>query len=133
MNAGKTLLANDGLPATTYFALSTKSVDATNAWTASMTMATASIEITGTGYARQSEAEPTAVSGLVSWAQKTFATASATDWSSVVRSVFLTTGATAGGTTGTLIAVWNLQVGGAARDMSTANTSELVTVTLQVG
>jgi hypothetical protein len=129
-NAGKSELANNGLPATCYFALSTKSVDGTNAWVASATMATASIEITGTGYARQSESEPTAASGVVTFAAKTFSTGSATDWSSTVRSVFLTTGSTAGGTTGVLICAWNLVTSGVARDMSQANTSEVITPTL---
>jgi hypothetical protein len=132
-NAGRTELANNGLPATCYFGLSTKSVDATNPWTAADNMSTAGKEITGTGYARLSETEPTASSGVVSFAQKSWATSSATDWSSTVRSVFLTTGTTAGGTTGVLICAWNLQSGGAARDMSAANTTENVTPTLQLG
>lgn len=128
---GRTELANNGLPATCYFLLSTKSVDATSAHTAGETLAGGTLgEITGTGYSRQSESEPTASSGVVSFAAKVFATGAATDWPSAVRSVVLVTGAAG---TGKAICAWNLQSGGAARDMSTANVTETVTPTLTFG
>lgn len=128
-NEGKTELANNGLSATCYFGLSSKSVDATNAYTAGNALATSG-EISGTGYTRKSEAEPTASSGVVSFAQKSWTTASATDWSSTARSVFL---ATTSDNTGKMICAWNLQAGGAARDLSQANTTENFTPTLNVG
>jgi hypothetical protein len=128
---GRTELASNGLPSTCYFLLSTKSVDATSAHTAGETLAGATLgEISGTGYARQSQSEPTPASGVVTFSQMTFATGSATDWSSTVRSVVLVTGSAG---TGKAICAWNLQTGGAARDMSQANTSELVTPVLTVG
>lgn len=128
---GKTELANNGLPSTCYFLLSTKSVDGTSAHTAGETLAAADLgEITGTGYARLTESEPTASSGVVSFSQKSWSTSSATNWSSAVRSVVLVTGAS---TTGKAICAWNLQTGGTARDLSAANTTENVTPTLNVG
>lgn len=130
-NEGKSELANNGLPSTCYFLLSTKSVDGTSAHTAGETLAAADLgEITGTGYTRKTESEPTASSGTVSFAVKTWATSTATDWPANVRSVVLATHAS---TSGKAICAWNLQAGGAARDMSQANTTENVTPTLQVG
>lgn len=128
---GKTELANNGLPSTCYFLLSTKGVDAGTAHTAGETLAAADLgEITGTGYARLTESEPTASSGVVSFAIKTWSTGSATNWPAGVRSIVLATGAS---TTGKAICAWNLQTGGTARDMSAANTTENVTPTLNVG
>lgn len=127
---GKTEMANNGLPSTCYFILSTKSVDGTSAHTAGETLAAADLgEITGTGYARLTESEPTASSGVVSFAVKSWSTGSATNWPSAVRSVVLATGAS---TTGKAICAWNLQTGGTARDLSAANTTENVTPTLTV-
>ena len=84
---GKTELANNGLPSTCYFILSTKSVDGTSAHTAGETLAAADLgEITGTGYARLTESEPTASSGVVSFSQKSWSTSSATNWPSAVPS-----------------------------------------------
>lgn len=128
---GKTELASNGLPATCYFALSTKSVDATSAYTGAETLAGAAFgEITGTGYARLSQAEPTPTSGACAFSLKSWATGAATNWPSAVRSVVLMTGAAG---VGKLICAWNLQAGGAARDMSAAGTTENVTPTLNVG
>lgn len=130
-NEGKSELAANGLPSTCYFALSTKSVGGTSAYTGSETLAGAAFgEITGTGYTRQSQAEPAPSSGVVSFSQMTFATGTATDWPATVRSVVLCTGPAG---TGKLICAWDLQSTSAARDMSQANTSELVTPTLTVG
>jgi hypothetical protein len=69
---GRTELASNGLPSTCYFLLSTKSVDATSAHTAGETLAGATLgEISGTGYARQSQSEPTPASGVVTFTQMT--------------------------------------------------------------
>jgi hypothetical protein len=125
---GRTELANNGLPSTCYLLLSTKSVDGTSAHTVGETLATATLgEITGTGYARQSQAEPTASSGVVTFAQASWSTSAATDWPAAVRSVVL---ATHSSTSGKAICAWNLQSGGTARDLSQANTTEQVTCTL---
>lgn len=132
-NEGKTELAANGLPATCYFLLSTKGVDAGTAHTAGETLAAADLgEIPGTatGYARKSQAEPAPVSGVVTFAQMTWDTAAATNWPAGVRSIVLVTGAAA---SGKAICAWNLQVGGGARDLSAANTTENVTPTLNVG
>jgi hypothetical protein len=121
-------LENNGLPATCYFLLSTKSVDATNAFAAGNTLSGATVgEITGTGYARKNQAEPTASGRSVVFTQMSWATGSATDWPSTVRSIVL---ATTSDNSGKAICAWNLQAGGAARDMSGANTSLYVTPTL---
>lgn len=129
-NEGKTELASNGLPSTCYFLLSTKSVDGTSAHVATETLAGADLgEITGTGYARLSEAEPTPVSGVVSFAIKTWTTGANTNWPAAVRSIILVTGAAG---TGKAICAWNLQTGGAARDLSAANTTENVTPTLSL-
>lgn len=127
-NEGRTELASNGLPATCYFLLSTKSVDATSAFAAGNTLSGATLgEITGTGYSRKSEAEPTPASGVVAFAQKSWATGAATDWPSTVRSVVLVTTAD---NSGKAICAWNLQAGGTARDLSQANTTEQFTPTL---
>jgi len=130
-NEGKKELANNGLPGTCYFLLSTRGVGAGTAHSASDTLAGGVGEITGTGYARQSESEPTASSsGQVSFAQKSWSTGSATDWPSGVRSVIL---ATTSDNTGKAICAWDLQASSAARDLSQPNTTEQFTPTLQVG
>lgn len=126
-NEGATYLANNGLPATVYFLLSSKSVGATSPFAVGDTLAGGqSGEITGTGYARASEAEPTAVNGVVSFVQKSWATGSATNWSATTRSVVAVT--TSDGT-GVMLFARNLQTGGIARDLSQANTTENVTPT----
>jgi hypothetical protein len=121
-------LLNNGLPATCYFLLSTKSVSATSPFTGTETLAGATLgEITGTGYGRKNQSEPSASGRSVAFTQMNWATGTATDWPSTVRSVLLVTHAT---TSGYAICAWNLQVGGAARDMSGANTTLYVTPTL---
>ncbi len=126
-NEGKTELANNGLPSTCYFLLSTKPCSGTGAHAASDTLAGGVGEITGTGYARQSQSEPAASSGVVSFSQMSWSTGSATDWPSSVKSVVLVTTAN---NTGKAICAWNLIAGGAARDLSQANTTESFTPTL---
>lgn len=124
---GKNELLNNGLPSTCYFLLSTKGVGAGTAHAAGDTLAGGVGEITGTGYARQSQSEPTASAGSVAFAQMSWATAAATDWPAGVRSVIL---ATTANNTGKAICAWDLQATSAARDMSQANTTEQVTPTL---
>ena len=128
-NEGATELANNGLPATCRFLLSTHGVGAGTAHAASDTLGGGVGEITGTGYSRQTESEPTASSGTVSFAQKTWNTSSHTDWPAGCRSVVLVTSSD---NSGKAICAWNLQTGGAARDMSAANTTENFTPTLIV-
>lgn len=129
-NEGRKEVANNGLPATCYFFLSTKDC---NTHVVGDTLAGAAMgEITGTGYARQSEAEPTATAAnpsAVAFAQKTWATGAATDWPASVKSVVL---ATTSDNTGKAICAWNLVAGGTARDMSAASTTENFTPTLNV-
>lgn len=126
-NQGKTELASNGLPSTCYFLLSTKDC---NTHLAADTLAGGVGEITGTGYARQSQAEPTPTNGVVSFSQMTWATGAATNWPASVKSIVLVTTTD---NTGKAICAWNLQTGGAARDLSGANTTEKVTPTLNVG
>lgn len=123
------LLAN-GLPATCRFMLSTRGVDAGTAFTAGQTLAGATLgEITGTGYARQSQAEPAPSGRGVSFAQMSWSTGSATDWPAGVRSVVLVTTAD---NTGKAICAWNLQTGGVPRDLSGSNTTEQFTPSLSL-
>ncbi len=124
---GKTELANNGLPSTCYFLLSTKPCSGAGTHVVGDTLAGGVGEISGTGYARQSQSEPTASSGVVTFAQMSWATSSATDWSNAVKSVVLVTTAGAGGKA---ICAWNLIAGGTARDLSQANTTEQFTPTL---
>jgi len=122
------LTSGDGLPATCYFLLSTKPCSGAGSHVVGDTLAGGVGEITGTGYARQSQAAPTPSSvGAVAFSQMSFATGSATDWPNSVKSVVL---ATTVNNTGKAICAWNLQTGGTARDLSQANTTELVTPTV---
>lgn len=128
-NEGRKELANNGLPATCYFLLSTK--DCVTLLVTD-TLAGGVAEITGTGYARQSEAEPAASAAnpsAIAFAQKTWSTGAAVNWPASVKSVIL---ATTSDNTGKAICAWNLVTGGTARDMSAASTTENVTPTLNV-
>lgn len=119
---GKNELVNNGLPSTCTFRLSTKTVEEVGI---AGTYAGGFGEITGTGYAPQTESEPTAGSSEILFAKKTWETGSATNWPAGTKSVWLTNG------TSKLICGWNLREGGAARDLSTANTVENFTPTLK--
>lgn len=127
----KYLLTNgNGLPSTCYFLLSTKPCSGTGSHVVGDTLAGGVGEITGTGYARQSQAAPTPGStGSAAFAQMSWATTTATDWPASVKSVVL---ATTSGNTGKAICAWNLQAGGTARDLSAANTTENFTPTLNI-
>jgi hypothetical protein len=125
---GKNELLSNGMPATCYFLLSTKSVGATSPFTGAETLAGATLgEITGTGYARQSQAEPAPAGGTATFTLMSFATGAATDWPAAVRSVVFVTGAAA---VGKAICAYNLIPGGTARDLSAANTTENTTPSL---
>lgn len=125
---GRKLLAQSGLPATCYFLLSTKD-EAT--FTQADTLAGGVGEITGTGYARKSQslptpstANPTAIAfTLMSWA-----TGSATDWPSAVKSAVLVS---TSDDTGKAICAWNLN-GTTGRAMNAASTTENFTPTLNL-
>ena len=128
-NEGRKELANNGLPATCYFLLSTKDC---NTHVVGDTLVGGVGEITGTGYTRQSESEPAASlanPSAVAFAQKSWATGAATNWPSSVKSVVL---ATTSDNTGKAICAWNLIAGGTARDLSQANTTQNFTPTLTV-
>ncbi len=127
-NEGERYLGTKGWPSTVYFDLSTKSIDSTNPFTEAQTRATRGA-ITGTGYNSQSASRPTGTGGTFTFSQLTWSTGSATNWPSNVRSIVATTASAAG----TLLMCWNLQVGGGARDMSAANTTENVTPTVEIG
>lgn len=129
-NEGRSYLANNGLPATCYYLLSTKPCSGTGAHAASDTLAGGIGEITGTGYVRQSQAEPSAASGVVSFAEVSFATGAASDWPASVKSIVLVTTAD---NSGKAICAWNLQSGGTARNLAQPNTTESFTPTLTVG
>src|SRR3954468_22270761 len=102
---GKNELLNNGLPSTCYFLLSTHGVGAGTTHAASDTLAGGVGEISGTGYARQSQSEPTASGGTATFAQMSWSTGSATDWPAGTRSVVL---ATTANNTGKAICAWDL-------------------------
>ena len=129
---GRKELASNGLPSTCYFLLSTKPCSGGGALASSDTLAGGVGEISGTGYGRQSQSEPTPTTAdptALVFSQMTWATGSATDWPSSVKSVVLVTSSD---NSGKAICGWNLQTGGTARDLSGANTTELFTPTLNV-
>jgi hypothetical protein len=125
-NEGKTVVATSGLPATCTFDLSTFSVGATSPFVGTETYGGAWGKLTGTGYAAKTQARPTPASGVCTFTLMAWLTGAATDWPATARSIVLSDGAH-------LICAWNLQAGGAARDLSAANTTENVTPTLSVG
>lgn len=123
-NEGRAQINSAGLPATCTFALSTKDCATHVVGDVYSSFG----EITGTGYARQTEARPTPSSAnptVVSFAAKTFATSAATDWPASVKSCVLVDAGNL-----KLICAWNLVAGGTARAMNAANTTESFTPTL---
>lgn len=126
-NEGRALLANTGLPSTCTFELSSRDC---NTHVVTDTHAGGYGIITGTGYASQTESEPTATTAnpsAVVFAQKTWATGAATDWPASVKSCVLRDSGNS-----KIICAWNLVAGGAARAMNAANTTENFTPTLNV-
>ena len=125
---GRKLVAQSGLPATCYFLLSTKDEAS---FIQSDTLAGGVAEITGTGYARKSQALPTPSSAnptVISFALMSWATGSATDWPAAVKSAVLVSSSD---NTGKAICAWNLN-GTTGRDMSAASTTENFTPTLDL-
>jgi len=119
-----------GLPTTCYFLLSTSSCNGAGGsaqFTSGSTLAGGVGEITGTGYARQSQSAPTPSGNTTSFAQMTWSTGSNTGWPNNVRSIVLVTSSD---NSGKMICAWDLIAGGTARDLSQANTTEAVTPTL---
>jgi hypothetical protein len=123
---GQNFILTNGLPATCFFLLSTNAV---SSFTAGSTLAGGVAEITGTAYARQSQARPAPAGGACAFAAMTWNTGAATNWPAAVRSVVLVTSVD---NSGKAICAWNLIAGGGARDLSQANTSEQVTPTLSL-
>lgn len=121
---GQNYVLANGLPATCEFLLSTTAV---SGFTAASTLAGGVGEITGTGAGRKSQARPAPAGGSIVFSSMEWDTAAATDWPSSVKSIVLVTSAD---NTGKAICAWNLIAGGAGRDLSQANTSEIVTPTL---
>lgn len=120
-NEGRKQVGNNGLPSTCYFLLSTKDC---NTHVVGDTLAGGVGEITGTGYARQTSAEPTgstANPSVFTFSTLTWSTGTATDWPSSVKSVVM---ATTVDNSGQAICAWNLQTGGGARAFNAANTTE---------
>jgi hypothetical protein len=120
---GDNYVLQNGLPSTCYFLLSTTAV---SGFTAASTLAGGVGEITGTGYARQSQARPTPSGGAAAFSQMSWATGTHTDWPAAVKSIVLVTSSD---NTGKAIGAWNLIPGGGSRDLSQANTTEQVTPT----
>lgn len=125
---GRKLVAQSGLPATCYFLLSTKSE---SDFLQTDTLAGGVGEITGTGYARKSQALPTPSSAnptVISFTLMSWATSSATDWPAAVKSAVLVS---TSDNTGKAIAAWNLN-GTTGRAMNAASTTENFTPTLNL-
>src|SRR3954470_16358127 len=102
-NEGRAWVANNGLPATCTFELSSRDC---NTHVVTDTHAGGYGIITGTGYASQTEAEPTASTAnpaVISFAIKTWATGAATDWPASVKSIVLRDA-----TNSKIICAWNL-------------------------
>lgn len=115
---GRKDLASNGMPATLSFDLSTRDcVTHTEADTYAGGFGVA----TGTGYAAQTEAEPTPTTAsptVIQFAIKTWSTGAATDWPASVKSVVMSNGSNI------IYCAWNLQPGGGARAMNAASTTE---------
>lgn len=112
------LTHGNGLPTTCYFLLSTTAV---GSFASAATLAGGVGEITGTGYARQSQAAPTPSGGTITFTQMSWSTGSAVNWPSGVKSIVMVTTAD---NTGKAIWAWNLVPGGGSRDLSLAGTTE---------
>lgn len=122
-NEGSNYIAVNGWPTTVYFLLSTHPVGVLSSLT---TLAGGVGEISGTGYARMSQVLPTPVGGVLSFAQMTWDTGTATDWPPDVVSIVAVTTLN---NSGIALCAWNLQTDGSPRDMSGSHTIEDVTPT----
>jgi hypothetical protein len=124
------LTHGDGLPATCYFLLSTSSCNGAGGsaqFTVGNTLAGGLGEITGSGYARQSQSAPVPVGSVISFAQMTWLTTTNSNWPNNVRSIVL---ASTPDNSGHAICAWNLTPGGGVRDLSQPQTTYNNTPTL---
>lgn len=125
---GRLEIALNGLPATVWFGLSTLSADEHSS---GETLAAGNLgEIQGTGYGRLSQAKPAAVGNKIPFVNMAWFNGAASDWPNAVKSIFL---ATTQDNSGKAICAWNLQAGGAARDLSAPQTRQNVAPTLTLG
>jgi hypothetical protein len=125
-DTGAAYMGTAGLPSTCYFALSRKSVaGGGTVLTTSDTIASIT-EATGSGYARVSQARPTMSGHTDTWTQFQWATGTATNWPSDVRSLVLCTASSSG----VAIAAANLVAGGAAQAMNASGVTLKATPTL---
>ena len=123
-NEGRVEVATNGLPAQCHFLLSTKAVSDLRA---ADTLASVG-EIKGSGYQRleRRRPEPTGSNPTVlSFETVIWSTGVNVGWPDAVRSCVMAT------PSGKAVCAWNL-VGGGARDMSEASTTEQFTPTLTV-
>lgn len=125
---GANWIGTAGIPTTVTLDLSTKSVDSTNPFTRASTYATRGAA-SGTGYAQKTYTGWTKTGGTFATIQGTWQTNAATDWPNNCRSCVASTGSGAGAK---MLWAWNLQTGGGARDMSAANTTEIVRGTIKI-
>jgi hypothetical protein len=127
---GVDYLRSHGLPALSWFLLSTKPV---SEFSVDDTLAGGVGEITGTGYERQPQASPGwsapwlgrevfADFGMLTWT-----TGAATDWPEEVRSVVL---ATSPDDSGVALVAWNLQAGGWPRNLAKEFVTQWFTPTI---
>ena len=121
---GEARLGTAGLPSTVSFDLSTKSIDSTSPFVETDNYSSRGV-ISGTGYAADTASRPTGTGGTFTFAQLSWSTGANTDWPAAVRSIVATDGTV-------IFCAWNLQTGGAARDLSASNTTENVTPTLVI-
>lgn len=118
-NEGRQLVEDGGWPTTCTFDLSTGVIGSTLVAT---TVYSGRLPITGTGYTQKTQTEPSATGlGSKAFPQSQWLTGAATNWTNP------TTIIVSDGTK--IICAWNLVAGGAARDMSQANTTLNVTPT----
>lgn len=121
---GMQQIGDGGWPATVTFALSTKPCSGVGAHTETDTYAGGFGEITGTGYARQAQAEPASVGlGQKSFVQMTWTTVAATNWGNPRSVVALDAGTTK------ILCAWNIRSGGPQVVMAQANATLAITPT----
>jgi hypothetical protein len=125
-NEGLNYVWDVGIPDECYFLLSSEPCASLSA---ASTLAGGVGEITGTGYARQSQAVPNPTNGAGTFNQMSWSTGAATNWPSSVCSVILVTSAD---NSGHAICAWNLVAGGGARNLAAANTIEQVQPSMSV-
>lgn len=129
-NEGKNYLGANGLPANVYFFLSTKpcptdiNAPVGGEHNPTDTLVGAAMgEITGTGYARKTQTEPSPTGGNFIFSTMTWNTGAATDWQSPKSIVASTTA----DNTGVAICAWNLIAAGTAVNLGAASTPLAVT------